>query len=368
MIRSRSFKSTNHEFQHRPSYRKLEDDSVSANFALNSAITNDTDVHTDRIMRSPSIRDRMQRSKSFSLRNHMRPPLHSSPSKRSAPEKPETDDEGEENVTLPSLPNILSPRRDVMQRSKSFTTRSSPILKRAGGCRNVLAGMGSLDESTSELTAEETTVSSGSVVGSGSSMLSTCDNHSRQRHSVTGTLGLGEAATGIYKLLGLYHNDSSGHQQGEIASRNEDKQHRALLLIRKHISEAEQLRSQLETLIQHNTMFLTARLESRNDIGTIVSMKQIIRYEADRRQACLRIAELYKLTLRVELGSCSPADCQQRIQTILELPAPACNNGCQLDQPKSILEYARKYVDGLDQKPPSCGKRIAFRQQGPCAA
>ena len=365
MIRSRSFKSSNHEFQHRPSYRKLEDDSFSAAFTPNSAITNDTDAHADRIMRSPSIRDRMQRSKSFSLRNHMRPPLHSSPSKRSAPEKQDAD----ENVDLPTPPPFISsPRRDLMQRSKSFTNRSSPMLKRAGGCRNVLAGMGSLDESTSELTVEETTVSSGSGVGSGSSMLSTCDNHSRQRHSVAGSLGLGEAATGIYKLLGLHHNDSSGHQEGETASRNEDKQHRALLLIRKHISEAEQLRSQLETLIQHYTMFLAARLESRNDIGTIVSMKQIIRYEADRRQACLRIAELYKLTLGVELGSCSPADCQQKIQTILELPAPACNNGCQLDQPKSILEYARKYVDMLDQKPLSCGKRIPFKQQGQCAA
>jgi len=69
--------------------------------------------------------------------------------------------------------------------------------------------------------------------------------------------------------------------------------------LERHLAQQELERDDIETLIDHRSRFVAARVENPQEQGTVVSMKQLLKLRAKREQVVKRIEELYKLVLQV---------------------------------------------------------------------
>ena len=139
----------------------------------------------------------------------------------------------------------------------------------------------------------------------------------------------------------------------------EARQEKAVTALQAEIQSEQTKQSELDTLIQHNTSFLAARLESHNDIGSVVSMKQILKCQTKRQQSCRRVKELERLIQSVQQEMTSPQEFQEKLQAILDAEdgdTPADDGGSvksddtsgNLSDPKKILERAKEYIAQLE--------------------
>lgn len=98
----------------------------------------------------------------------------------------------------------------------------------------------------------------------------------------------------------------------------------AKFMIHSSITEQKQKIAEMKTLIDHTQTGVEARMESQNQIGAIIFMKLILKYEAQRDHAASCVEQLELLLTDVELSgdAVSSADYGSRVRAITAIPAP----------------------------------------------
>jgi len=133
---------------------------------------------------------------------------------------------------------------------------------------------------------------------------------------------------------------------------NDDIRAQAVEYLKGKIQEQQEKVKEFETLIEHTTSFIAARLHSENNIGAVLSMKQVLKYESMREQAARSVHELESILAKVQ-ASTSWIDYQSKVDTILTVPAPVC----RMDDREELLAEAKSRL-----------KPVELHQQGSRAA
>lgn len=112
-------------------------------------------------------------------------------------------------------------------------------------------------------------------------------------------------------------------------------------LITQAIHAQQQKQNEMSLLIEHAHTFVSARLETENHIGAVVSMKQFLKYESIKEQATRAIAALNALLNAVQAVdedrfAIRPEDYEKAVRQILAMPPPPLN----LDDKSEILARA----------------------------
>jgi len=117
--------------------------------------------------------------------------------------------------------------------------------------------------------------------------------------------------------------------------------------IQKQISKLEKKVEEMEKLIDYAHHFLSARLEAKNDIGVVLSMKQLLKYEAHKEKYAKAVADLEEIMLEATLSE-TDVDYETMIQPILEeaerKPSSSTPCSCSLQSNRDIVEQARQRV------------------------
>jgi hypothetical protein len=97
----------------------------------------------------------------------------------------------------------------------------------------------------------------------------------------------------------------------------------AKFMIHSSITEQKQRVAEMQTLIDHTQAGVEARMESQNQIGAIIFMKLILKYEAQRDHALSCVEQLELLLADVELSgdALSSADYSSKVRAITAVPA-----------------------------------------------
>jgi len=94
------------------------------------------------------------------------------------------------------------------------------------------------------------------------------------------------------------------------------KNETAVKAIQEQIEHQEKRLQSLEKLCRHTHSFLAARIQSNNEIGAVLSMKQLLKYEAQKETVQKAITELERVILQVGLSD-AQVDYEGKIQSIL---------------------------------------------------
>jgi len=91
------------------------------------------------------------------------------------------------------------------------------------------------------------------------------------------------------------------------------------------IKAQQQKKKEMETLIEHTKRLVTARINAQNEIGVMLSTKQLNKYEAQRELSSQSIKDLEHLFFKVS-SSDEPVPYVVKVKEILSRPAPEVVN------------------------------------------
>ena len=94
------------------------------------------------------------------------------------------------------------------------------------------------------------------------------------------------------------------------------KNETAVKAIQEKIEQQEKRLESMEKLCRHTLSFLTARIQSNNEIGAVLSMKQLLKYEAQKETVQKAITELERVILQAGLSD-AQVDYEGKVQSIL---------------------------------------------------
>lgn len=125
---------------------------------------------------------------------------------------------------------------------------------------------------------------------------------------------------------------------------SEETRAKAVTTLKDAIHVQEVKRDEMIGHIDHTSEFVAARLEAENTIGAVLSMKQVLKYEALRDHA-VRTMNSLEIVLQHVYTADHFIDYVAEIQTILSVPVPAC----VLTDKNDVLDEARNrlQVQGL---------------------
>lgn len=156
------------------------------------------------------------------------------------------------------------------------------------------------------------------------------------------------AATSSQMIITTISSTLTGKKTKKETSEpwNDDAKIQAALLLKEKIIERMQKVKELERLIERTTPSMEARLESMNQIGAIIFMKLIIKYEAQKEEALKAINELRDLAKTVRYSD-NRIDYESKIRTILSAAAKEAENE---DKDQMLAEInARLHAVSLKQ-------------------
>lgn len=136
----------------------------------------------------------------------------------------------------------------------------------------------------------------------------------------------------------MFHQKSerqSHHGKGKTAGLEPWDEKKALDKVTEALREQEAKVVELQEHIDHTQEFVVARLEAENNIGAVLSMKQVLKYEALKEHTEKAVTALKEVLHAIETHH--HVDYEAKIHAIISVPVPAV----VLTDKNDVLDEAR---------------------------